>query len=233
MYRNRNLLGGLAVATLSVALLTAAPASAAVTVLTFEGNICGGLACVSENPIDASYGDGTGVDVQYRSAENATGVTVEPFLRFWSTNYGDLVGVAYANPPGSVFGEIVLQAATGYEIALVGYDIATYLGRVSTVPVAIESLGGASISIGVVATNWPTHASFSVNSDYFTDGIRLRFGPDSWNTGIDNITFDVRAISHDVGVVPEPSAWAMMLLGFFGLGSALRSRRHLALLASL
>ena len=27
------------------------------------------------------------------------------------------------------------------------------------------------------------------------------------------------------GGVPEPAAWAMMLLGFFGLGSALRARR--------
>jgi|688.fasta_scaffold327672_2 hypothetical protein len=27
-------------------------------------------------------------------------------------------------------------------------------------------------------------------------------------------------------VVPEPSTWAMMILGFFGLGGALRARRH-------
>lgn len=30
------------------------------------------------------------------------------------------------------------------------------------------------------------------------------------------------------GAVPEPATWAMMLLGFFGLGSMLRSRRGLA-----
>lgn len=34
------------------------------------------------------------------------------------------------------------------------------------------------------------------------------------------------------GVVPEPSTWAMMLLGFFGLGSALRRGRRTAALAT-
>jgi hypothetical protein len=35
-------------------------------------------------------------------------------------------------------------------------------------------------------------------------------------------------IASDVGV-PEPATWAMMILGFFGLGAALRSRRSPAL----
>jgi hypothetical protein len=30
------------------------------------------------------------------------------------------------------------------------------------------------------------------------------------------------------GGVPEPASWAMMILGFFGLGEALRRRRALA-----
>ncbi|HEY2357687.1 MAG TPA: PEPxxWA-CTERM sorting domain-containing protein, partial [Phenylobacterium sp.] len=30
------------------------------------------------------------------------------------------------------------------------------------------------------------------------------------------------------GGVPEPASWAMMILGFFGLGSALRARRRLS-----
>jgi hypothetical protein len=32
--------------------------------------------------------------------------------------------------------------------------------------------------------------------------------------------------------VPEPASWAMMLLGFFGLGGALRARRRMTLAAA-
>jgi hypothetical protein len=35
-------------------------------------------------------------------------------------------------------------------------------------------------------------------------------------------------VDHLAGAVPEPATWATMLLGFFGLGAALRSRRKLA-----
>jgi hypothetical protein len=49
-------------------------------------------------------------------------------------------------------------------------------------------------------------------------------GGGSVNTGlievIDNITFDDGA-----GVVPEPAAWAMMIMGFGGVGAILRRRR--------
>ena len=38
-------------------------------------------------------------------------------------------------------------------------------------------------------------------------------------------TFGVRILGAPTGAVPEPSTWATMLLGLFGLGAALRSRR--------
>jgi hypothetical protein len=37
--------------------------------------------------------------------------------------------------------------------------------------------------------------------------------------------------SSGCGVVPEPSSWAMMILGFFGMGATLRSRRRFKLSA--
>jgi len=39
---------------------------------------------------------------------------------------------------------------------------------------------------------------------------------------IDNVTFD------EVGGVPEPSAWAMMIMGFGGVGALMRRRRAIA-----
>jgi hypothetical protein len=46
------------------------------------------------------------------------------------------------------------------------------------------------------------------------------------NLALDNVRLDVTG-----GAVPEPATWAMMLLGFAGLGAALRSRRRPALAA--
>ena len=45
---------------------------------------------------------------------------------------------------------------------------------------------------------------------------------DSW--GIDNLS-----VTSSTGGVPEPATWALMLLGFGGLGTALRSRRRATL----
>ena len=48
-------------------------------------------------------------------------------------------------------------------------------------------------------------------------------GDEGW--GLENIVIDGVAPG---GAVPEPATWAMMLMGFFGLGAALRGRRELA-----
>ena len=49
------------------------------------------------------------------------------------------------------------------------------------------------------------------------------FGGTANQIGFDNIT-----LGSPIAPVPEPAAWAMMLVGFGGLGMALRSRRRLA-----
>ncbi len=46
-------------------------------------------------------------------------------------------------------------------------------------------------------------------------------GDESW--GVDNI--NISADLRSVGGIPEPATWAMMIVGFAGVGSALRSRR--------
>lgn len=60
----------------------------------------------------------------------------------------------------------------------------------------------------------------------YTNSVGLPFtGGNGVNTGlievIDNITFE------GVGGVPEPSAWALMILGFGGVGAAMRRRQRL------
>jgi hypothetical protein len=41
--------------------------------------------------------------------------------------------------------------------------------------------------------------------------------------GLDNIRYDVQAFVQ--ASVPEPATWAMMILGFGGVGALLRHRR--------
>lgn len=45
---------------------------------------------------------------------------------------------------------------------------------------------------------------------------------------IDNITFDVADVTNPGGI-PEPATWAMMIMGFGGVGAVLRRRRSLVL----
>lgn len=41
----------------------------------------------------------------------------------------------------------------------------------------------------------------------------------------------VYLVAGDIGAVPEPATWAMMLTGFFGMGAMMRRRRYMALAA--
>jgi hypothetical protein len=206
-----------------VAIAAAAPAQAATTVLSFNNAKCTPEpTCRSSLTIDQSYGDGVGVDVSYRVFNPLDGLTYRNGVTYWETGYGDLNGVIYGgdNRPYAV--EIIFKALAGYELSLSSFDLATY-GRISpTTPVSVETLSGASILSGPQSTNPGSHNHVTVNSDYVTDGIRLTFGPDMFNVGMDNIAFDVRGVA--TGAVPEPATWAMLILGFFGSGALLRRR---------
>jgi hypothetical protein len=209
-------------------LAAASPAFAVETFLTFSGNACVDAPdCANAEPISQSYGDGAGVDVSY-AVFVFTGAPSDLPVRYWSNGYGDLAGVVWGGTNQTdYFSRITLTALPGYEIALRSFDIATFADFSDDSPVLIESLGGTGILAGRVDTLWPTHNHVAVNSGYFTDGIALNWGPDSFNVGLDNIAFDVRAISV-TDPVPEPGVWTMMILGLAATGSLIRRRRALA-----
>ena len=80
----------------------------------------------------------------------------------------------------------------------------------------------AFIGAGEVDFLFSRVANFSVNPGSGA----LNLTSSLW--GDATLTYDYTAapISSPVGAVPEPATWAMLILGFFSLGSVLRRRRH-------
>jgi len=101
-----------------------------------------------------------------------------------------------------------------HDVNPTGVDIAAYSGATN---VFSDAFAGGS-------------RSFDFNADLLA-GERVSFllGPAG------NFTYDSTGFALTVstvespgpGGVPEPGTWAMMLLGFFGMGSTLRARRNL------
>ncbi len=108
---------------------------------------------------------------------------------------------------------------------------------VTSVSVAVDNTGVGGVSApGTLVINGvsytPVVTSFSASSEWLTvsglslSGSSLTLMPDSnpnaW-TFISEVTFN------GATGVPEPASWALMLVGFGGLGVALRSRRRTAI----
>lgn len=206
---------------LALGAMSALPAEAA-QVLKFETNGCSfqGDRC----RIAQTFGDTAQVDVSYRSITAATGETYESFLTYWGGGYGDLTGVAYggSNSTGYI-SEITLKAAEGFAVSLLDFDFATFVNTTASAPFLITDLAGNTLSAFTGATGYPKHGHAAVNTAYL-DGVILRWGPDGYNVGVNNLQFDARSLSV-AGAVPEPSTWAMLILGFGALGSMMRRRR--------
>lgn len=216
----------------------AAPTLAATTLLDFSGNICGpagNQACFAGSQIGANYGDSASVDVSYRSIFVATGATSEPFLRYWNSGYGNLLGVVHDGGGNSVVyrSEIIFTPLAGFEVALRSVDAGCFANRAECqiFNYNIRSVGGTAIAVGSTPTLFPLHATLAVNSGYFSDGIVLGW-TQSNSTGLDNIVFDVRAVAVPPGGIPESASWAMMIAGFGLTGAAMRGRRSRRVVAA-
>lgn len=106
----------------------------------------------------------------------------------------------------------------------------TTQGAVST-PLSVQSCGGSTFHLedGDTFYLWARMRSFHLG-DGFTDASHtfdVRISPNLDPEVATFITSNIRlaALPDDFGVgVPEPSSWALMILGFAGAGAALRRR---------
>jgi len=192
-----------------------APAAEAVVIdFTNTGCTASGVYCL----IPQSYGDTADVDVSYRTLNAATGKQTGAGL-FEYGQYGDLSKVVYGGTNASQFvGEITLTAKTGRLLSLQSLDFATYHGWSATVPISILDLNGNLLMGGRYATGYPSHRTLTPATQYLS-GVVIRWGPDSYNVGLDNITYAVSSPA------PEPASWAMAVMGFGAIGWSARNRR--------
>lgn len=211
--------------TLSMALtaLTLGTANAATYTLDFSGNICGtsgDQACSNYAEIGQNYGDVAGVvDVSHASRNVGTNTVAEPSLKFWESNYSDLEGVAWGGNGSSQYAEVTFAPAPGQIVTLLSFAFGDYQDRTSGSSAYILDASTQAVLWESGFFNPGTTALSFSPSVSSANGLILRWGPDSYDVGIDNVQFAVTA-------VPEPESLALATAGLLVAGLAARRQRR-------
>jgi hypothetical protein len=150
----------------------------------------------------------------------------------WTTGYGDLTNIYFNDADGDTTLTARFTADAGYLVSLLSFDLASFLTAGQTIQgFTIRDVGANTVlfSQGSTFITGATHNSFSftgVTANTLELVVNLTgLGGVSDDIGLDNIRFSQAAAP---GVVPEPATWAMMLLGFFGVGAMARAGRRKA-----
>lgn len=159
----------------------------------------------------------TNQNLRINQTTTPAGVTIDGPLTLDGSSNIDLIGAAYTN---NVFGATTTT--------LFGIDAFTDALVRATNPNAgiytnVGSLGLALTStdlLGFDISGFSGAGFFSVNNNFY--GIDLTTGGATLIGGIG--TQGITGIT--IAAVPEPGTWAMMLMGFAGVGVALRRRRR-------
>lgn len=226
----------------AAALTMMLPSAASATILTFDVDTTRPRDVL---PMPQSYGDRVTATVM---GSAAYGVGTEGFtpnivasyfpiaanLTRWS-DYGSLQNVFENEDDGDTSVGFTLTADAGYMVTLFELDLGGYAGGDYTIPGLSVRDGAGNVLYS--AANYLVRGSngqFStldfgaapLTASALTFTIDLTgLGGDSDNIGIDNVRFGQRLASA-IPAVPEPSTWAMMLVGFGLTAGAIRRRRR-------
>lgn len=203
------------------ALLGAASAASATT---FTGsyatstytNGSNGLAVFTQ---DATPGPGTGFSFNLNSIGASS--TFSLFRIYTNESTANSDDLSNANPISVTFNFTAPSAATGSVTGDTGAE---------TVPVTFFGHLIGSFSEGYVdwdnggdtTLNFGSFGQLQVHLDDATFGAGSVFNP----AGLDEDPSTVKATFTLKAAVPEPMTWALMLMGFGGLGAALRANRR-------
>lgn len=86
------------------------------------------------------------------------------------------------------------------------------------------SLNGNQIYYGILTSQWQNY-SFGVGS-FILNGVNTLSFTEVDNQSFLNVGLDNISLVSATGAVPEPSTWAMMLMGFGAIGFSLRRRKQ-------
>lgn len=190
------------------------------------------LTLIDYAAVPTTYGDGLDPhipDVQYRTFIVGTDVTINSFVEFWNSDYGDLSKVVYPEQNGYA-AEITFVPAPGYGVRLLSFDMAGYshVDRTNATLRILDAAGNvvldfvATVGGGVQGDGiGPQHSTFTPNL-FVAGALRLQWG-DDWNIGVDNIAFESVSLS-----VPEPAAVALLGGGLACLAAGALVRRRAA-----
>jgi hypothetical protein len=206
----------------AVALGSATSAHAANFVLDFGNTNCSGT-CTDGSVFSQTYGDQPGLDISYRSMNAPGGSTVGyQGLQYWNANYGDLNGVVWGGTSATTGVPEITFALTGSgTIRLNSLDYAGWPNASRPTSFRIYDLSyNLLFNSGTVLAPGTGHSTIAFNTGN-TSGLRLQWGPDGFNGGIDNLSF---SLNEPLGAVPEPATWLMMIAGFGLVGAGMRRR---------
>jgi PEP-CTERM motif len=195
--------------------------SAQATVLDFANTNCA-TTCSNFAFFLQSYGDQAGLDVSYQSLSAPGASSVDYVgLKYWQSSYGDLQDVAWGgNNDSNGVPEITFTLTAPGTITLNGLDYAGWPATDRPTDFRIYDLSyNLLFSSGALTAPGTGHSSITFGTSS-TTGLRLQWGPNGFNAGIDNLDFTLSTS----GAVPEPASWALMITGFGLVGSAMRRR---------
>lgn len=226
--------GWLAGAVLAVGVLAATGAQASVTFYTSQAAFNGASTTSLLEDFSGAPVKDTALPSLTLDGVTYTPLAGSPFANVFVTspgynNYGANVGTTTENILAANGDEDIVAAfsttytAVGFNAFFngLGNGTLTVFGPASTVLGSLTFLGGLDPATGLADRGYLGFTSTSAIAGFewkTTLGGQL-------NTGFTNISVG------STNGVPEPAAWSLMLIGFGGLGAALRARRRASLAA--
>lgn len=198
--------------------------------LNFGGTACeGGARCKNGLAIDQSFGDMSGVDVQY-DADTSTAALDDMVFR--RRGFTGLRGVAHS--PTDTGSSITFHAQDGHRVVVRRLFVAAFGDEMTDMQVTVTDLRNDAVLFSANEPPLTPDTATRYQGRWVSrTGLRITFGSDMFAGGVDRIRYFTRDITGNArgagaGTTPQPvpvPASGLLLLGALGLIVAGKGRR--------